>query len=847
MLAGTLSVSAGNFIITQPVSHTICKSKYSAKFSLEVDPAFNNYVFRWYRKENSEWKPIQLGGSGREYNATEATEYYCEVTKDGVVEKSNTVSLTIWDVPTITGISAPSVCDGSELQAQVIQVNTNGSNISGYEWILNGITIQNGTVSNNQIPDLENYPVNKSTHDLKTLTLKATNICGESSSSMQITVWATPLLPTPVANDYCQKEPAKELYINDPGVAVWYNASTGGSQIPAPTPDTDKTGTQTWWVSQKVTYPSGPTCESGRKEVKVVVHQVPAPPLTDNNIEMCLNDPSITLQVQGANTTWYNQQKVMLFTAPQINTTVAGIQTFYVTQNNGNCESPKDDGAINILIKERANIEAVDLVYAPELCPKNSTIIDANSEVPNSTFKWYTNNDKTGLIKTGSTLTTPVLMRDTAYYVTVQYEGLCESSFSKAANIFVRDVTLPKITAPPHLVIGTDNGVCYAANVQPGDPLVSDNCTDVSNLIVYNEPTAPPIYNLGDTTIIWWVMDEGGNKYYDLQTISVRDKEKPKGTHPGDIIKEIDEDENSAIITYNLDFTDNCGTVNYELDKGLASGSVFKLGETLVRYFISDDAGNVDTCEFKVIVRHPYRVMDVALRVSSYEICPGQEVIITPIISGGSGKFVYSWEPRVWTDAVMRDYPLRNTTYKLTVDDGLTSQTKTVNVTVLETQQVGLTLEGRSEDEIFEGDEVLVTATSGFSSYKLLLNSKVVQEAGLSNRVSFQAELGIYVVRVFATDVNYCVAQDQLTIEVDSRKLPNFFSPNKDGKNDIFLEGFDLMIFSRAGELLYKGLDGWDGTYKGKLMPQGTYLYVVRRTMNNGEERIFKGTVTLKL
>jgi len=82
---------------------------------------------------------------------------------------------------------------------------------------------------------------------------------------------------------------------------------------------------------------------------------------------------------------------------------------------------------------------------------------------------------------------------------------------------------------------------------------------------------------------------------------------------------------------------------------------------------------------------------------------------------------------------------------------------------------------------------------------------------------------------------------------VDSKKLPNFFSPNKDGINELFLEGFNLKVFNRAGLLLYQGTDGWDGTYKGKPMQQGTYLYVVTRIMNNGEYREFKGWVTLRL
>jgi gliding motility-associated-like protein len=156
----------------------------------------------------------------------------------------------------------------------------------------------------------------------------------------------------------------------------------------------------------------------------------------------------------------------------------------------------------------------------------------------------------------------------------------------------------------------------------------------------------------------------------------------------------------------------------------------------------------------------------------------------------------------------------------------------------------------RREDELFEGDEVLVTATSGFESYKLLLNNKVVQMSGPNHSIAFLAEIGFSDIQVFATDANGCTSEDFLRIWIDSKKLPNVLTPNLDGKNDIFLEGYlregdTLEVFNRAGLKLYSGHEGWDGYYNGRIMPQGTYLYVVKRRMSNGEIRIFKGEVTL--
>ena len=75
------------------------------------------------------------------------------------------------------------------------------------------------------------------------------------------------------------------------------------------------------------------------------------------------------------------------------------------------------------------------------------------------------------------------------------------------------------------------------------------------------------------------------------------------------------------------------------------------------------------------------------------------------------------------------------------------------------------------------------------------------------------------------------------TIEEPKILVPNAFSPNHDGVNDVFgvnanFEPFDfeLKIFSRWGELLYHTPnieDSWDGTYLGQESEIGVYVWYV--------------------
>lgn len=70
--------------------------------------------------------------------------------------------------------------------------------------------------------------------------------------------------------------------------------------------------------------------------------------------------------------------------------------------------------------------------------------------------------------------------------------------------------------------------------------------------------------------------------------------------------------------------------------------------------------------------------------------------------------------------------------------------------------------------------------------------------------------------------------------------VPNAFSPNQDGYNDVFLPNFSsacsiqsytIRVFNRWGGLVFESSDvqqGWDGKVKGTAAPQGTYFYAIQ-------------------
>ncbi|WP_232830084.1 gliding motility-associated C-terminal domain-containing protein [Lewinella sp. IMCC34191] len=78
--------------------------------------------------------------------------------------------------------------------------------------------------------------------------------------------------------------------------------------------------------------------------------------------------------------------------------------------------------------------------------------------------------------------------------------------------------------------------------------------------------------------------------------------------------------------------------------------------------------------------------------------------------------------------------------------------------------------------------------------------------------------------------------------------IPNAFSPNADGRNDLFqpfaagelIESVDMQVFDRWGNSVYRGA-GWDGGD----MPSGYFVYTMLIAFRNGREKRFSGGVTL--
>lgn len=98
---------------------------------------------------------------------------------------------------------------------------------------------------------------------------------------------------------------------------------------------------------------------------------------------------------------------------------------------------------------------------------------------------------------------------------------------------------------------------------------------------------------------------------------------------------------------------------------------------------------------------------------------------------------------------------------------------------------------------------------------------------------------------------------DSTALQPSKLEMPNAFSPNGDGINDIYrakqdkyqnITEFKAMIFNRWGQCLYTWTDitsGWDGNYKGKPVKDGVYFVRVQAKGGDGKEFDIRKDVNL--
>lgn len=124
--------------------------------------------------------------------------------------------------------------------------------------------------------------------------------------------------------------------------------------------------------------------------------------------------------------------------------------------------------------------------------------------------------------------------------------------------------------------------------------------------------------------------------------------------------------------------------------------------------------------------------------------------------------------------------------------------------------------------------------------------------------INFYQDSGTYIIELAVETIHGCRDTSSKLVRIDpvvSIYIPNAFTPDGDGVNDDFIfkqyaiieETVDFKIFDKWGTLIYftNGFNPWDGTYKGELVKQDTYIYKFSCVDFFGNEHKQTGHVSL--
>jgi gliding motility-associated-like protein len=244
-------------------------------------------------------------------------------------------------------------------------------------------------------------------------------------------------------------------------------------------------------------------------------------------------------------------------------------------------------------------------------------------------------------------------------------------------------------------------------------------------------------------------------------------------------------------------------------------------------------------------------IVPITITVNSPTICLGDTAILV-----ATGATSYTWSAGTLVTAVntATAAPITTAVYTVIGNSGLCADTAFATVTI--SAPPVITTSG--DVTIAFGASTLLNSSGGISytwSPPTGLNC-----TNCATPVANPLETTIYCV---AVNDGVCIDTTCLTVNVESPcpsvgelKVPDAFSPNGDGNNDVFLlqgwdvciKKFNIIIVDRWGEKVFQSNSpsiNWDGTYKGKMLDPAVFVYFIEAEFSNTTCFKRKGNITL--
>jgi|GEM_PF-572248 len=778
--------------------------------------------------------------------STAGTQTYTFTPDEGQCATGSEMTVEVIETPELTLPEVPEICSGETV---TITITTTGETVNWYEDEFSTIPFHTGiTYTTPPLTESATYWIEA-----------ADGECISERLALFITVNELPEIEVENPDPVCVGNSVELSVLTNGEIINWYDSEDGTTPIfignPFITPELNET--TSYWAEAV----SEAGCVSERIEVIAEITDSIIP-IFDLQSQYCQNTEPQELPTTSDNgiTGSWNPSV--------IDTSTAGTQTYIFTPDEGQCAT---DSEMTVEVVETPELV---LPEAPEIC--SGETITLNLSTTGETVNWYEDEFSTIPFHSGIAYTTPPLTESATYWI----EAATGECISERLALVITVNELPEMEAENPNPICVGNSV--ELSVLTNGEIVNwyDSETAVTPIFTGNPFTTPL---LTETTSYWAeAVSEAGClserievtvevtdsiiPIFDLQyqyCLDAEPQELPTTSDngitgswlPGAIDTSTvgtqtytftpDEGQCAEIYPITIETAESTAPVFSDLpeiycfnsqaealpavsDNGI-SGSWYpgeiNTGIQGVTGYVFTPDGNQCSEPYELVVTvYPYPDMEL------------EDDIV--ICSGDSYSYLApeGFDYYIWTDSFGN--VLSETREIIFTEEGVYTLTVEINgIPCMLSRNIEVSFSTTPIiTEIKSTENTLTVYATGNGPFEYSLDEIFWQ----SSNVFYNLEPGIYF--VYVRDGKGCGSSARQGAIMG---VPNFISPNGDGKNDTWkiraLAGFPntrLQIFDRYGKMFVdRILDGdfeWDGRYNREPLPSGTYWYIL--ILEDGEK-----------
>lgn len=659
----------------------------------------------------------------------------------------------------------------------------------------------------------------------------------------------------------------------------WYTQASGGTPVfTGPVYTTDKLTTSTDYYVEAVG--DAGSCGSPSARVKASVTVVPAPDAPDvvaTSLKTCAGT-GVTVAVKtvkpGITYQWYDapQGGSLLFTGAVYSVQVVTANTtYYVQANLGSGCASSTRTAVNVSVDPAPPVPTV-ASDNETTCIGGTVTFTVTNPGASTTYRWYDAPSGGTLLATGTAYTTAPLAATTTIYLEALNSFGCSSVRKGLTATVVNDINAPLVD--PITVCAGQSGVLQIKNR--------------SNNVIYRWYTVPTggtavftgaDFTVSPTSTVTYYAEaatSGGCISASRTPVKVTVNPSPAAPAVADASPEVCAGQSvvlnvlnpDATLTYKWYTTPTGGTP-------VATGAMYPTNAINTNQMFYVEATNNNACP------SPTRTAVSVLAIpapaiptvtGNTSICPGSSATLTAASTTAGVNFrwysVANGGTPLFTGTSYTTQPLNTaTTYYVeafTAGGCVSATRKAVDVTMAEPLPAPtVTVDNATATAV----TFRWNAVTGAQRYEVSVDNGVTfipPSSGangtthtISNLQPNQSvSIQVRAIGTVACENSALASANGKSTNPNGNNIfvPNLFSPNGDGMNDIMyvygtsIAQLEFRIYNQWGQLVFTSKDqrqGWDGTMSGQRQPVGVYVYIVKATMQDGTVVTKKGNVTL--